>query len=125
MKMNASRCAFMDITLSKFRRFGLYNINGQLIPHANYIKLLGVFIAFDLCWNYHVEVIRAKCAKLLKFVGRNLKGCSPRVLRQSYQALIRPVMFHGVSGWQLSSKENVTKLQRFQNRASRCQKQQP
>ena len=119
MKMNANKCKFMDITLSKLRRFGRYTIDMNPVPHTDYIKLLGVFVAYDLSWNYHVEAIRAKCAKLLGFVNRNLYGCKPSVLCQSYQSLIRPIMFHGTPGWHPTTAENVLKLQRLQNRASR------
>jgi hypothetical protein len=48
MRMNANKSAFTDVTLSKLRGFVLYNISGNPIPHADYIKLLGVFVAFDL-----------------------------------------------------------------------------
>jgi ribonuclease P/MRP protein subunit RPP40 len=79
MKINETKCVFMDVTLSKFRRFGRYFINDFAIPHAEYVKMLGVFIAFDLSWNHHVKYIRAKCARLLGFIHRNMKECTPRV----------------------------------------------
>jgi hypothetical protein len=84
---------FMDITLSKFRRYGLYSVDGRLIPHADYMKMLGVYVAFNLSWNY-VEFIRAKCARLLGFIYRTMKGCRPHVLCQTYQSLIRSNMVH-------------------------------
>jgi hypothetical protein len=82
--------------------------------------LLGVYISFNLSWNTHVEFIRAKSAKLLGFVNRNLKGCSPNVLSQVYLALIRPIIMHGTPSWHPTTISNVVKLQRIQNRASRC-----
>jgi hypothetical protein len=78
--MNGIKCKFMDVTLSKFRRYGRYNIDMNPVPHSVYIKLLGVFVAFNFSWNHHVEATRAKCAKLLGFVNRNLYGCKPSVL---------------------------------------------
>jgi hypothetical protein len=30
------------------RRFGLYSINGSLIEHANYLKILGINISYNL-----------------------------------------------------------------------------
>jgi hypothetical protein len=73
IKLNAIKCKFMDITLSSLRRFGKYYINGVAVVHANCIKMLGVYIPFNLPWNYHADHIRAKAAKLLWFVIRNLR----------------------------------------------------
>ena len=119
MNMNARKCKFMDVTLSKLRRFGRYSIDNTLVPHADYVKLLGVYVAYDMSWNRHVEYIRSKCAKLLGFVNRNIKDCKPAVLCQTYQSLIRPIMMHGTPGWHPTTKDNISKLQRIQNRASR------
>jgi hypothetical protein len=88
MRMNADKCAFMYVTLSNLRRFGLYNINGNPIPHADYIKLLDVFVAFDLSWNYRVEALRSKCRKLLGFVNRNLMA----VFRETYVKHTKPLL---------------------------------
>jgi hypothetical protein len=89
----------MDITLYKFRRYSLYSVDGRLIPHADYMKMLGVYVAFNLSWNYHVDFIRAKCARLLGLVYRTMKGCRPHVLCQTYQSLIRFTMVHATPGW--------------------------
>jgi hypothetical protein len=119
MKLNASKCTFMDVTLSNLRRFGLYKIDDTSLSHADYIKILGVYVAYNLSWNVHVNYICAKSAKLLGFVSRNLRDCSPRIKCQAFTSLIRPIMVHGAPGWHPTSEQNLTKLQRIQNRASR------
>jgi hypothetical protein len=83
------------------------------------MKLLGVYIAYNMSWNFHVDFVRAKCAKLVGFVSRNLKNCSPKVKLQSYLTLIRPVMSYGAPAWHPTSNENMKKLQLLQNRVSR------
>jgi hypothetical protein len=70
--MNANKCKCMYFILSKFRTYGRYNIDINPVPHTDYIKLLGVFVVFNLSWNDHVEATREKCVKLLGFVNRNL-----------------------------------------------------
>ena len=119
MKLNVSECTFMDVTLSKFRRFGRYSLHGTLLSHANSIKMLGVNVAHDLSWKTHTEYVRAKSAKLLGFVSRNMRGCSPPVKRQCYLTLIRPILSYGAPAWHPTTKDNVNKLQLIQNRASR------
>jgi hypothetical protein len=119
MKLNPEKCRFMDVTLSSFRRYGIYNINGVPLGHAEHVKMLGVYVSFNLSWNTHVEYTRAKCAKLLWFVERILKGCTPKIKCQAFQTLIRHVLFHGVPGWHPTTAENMIKLQRVQNKASR------
>ena len=119
MKLNASKCTSMDITLSNLRRFGRYSINDSLLTHADHIKLLGLNISYNLSWNFHNEAVRNKSAKLIAFVSRNLKGCTRKVKQQSYLYLIRPVMTYGAPAWHPTTNENVNKLQLLQNRASR------
>jgi hypothetical protein len=109
----------MDVTVSKFRRFGRYMIGYTLIPHTNNIKLLGLNIAHNLSWKYHTETVRAKSAKLIGFVSRNLRGCSPKVKQQAFITLIRPIMSFGAPAWHPTTHGNIYKLQMLQNRASR------
>jgi hypothetical protein len=111
MRFNETKCVFIDVTLSKFRRFGRYFLIDFAIPHAEYVKILGVFVAFDLSWNHHVEYIRAKCARLLRCIHRNMKECTPRVKSQYFQTLVRPVMFHGIPGCHPTTIQNSMKLQ--------------
>jgi hypothetical protein len=118
MKLNVGKCLFMDITLSKFRRLGRYQITDTLINHA-FTKILGLNIAHNLSWNYHTETVRSKSAKLLGFVNRNLRGCSVKVKRQSHPTLIRPILVFGAPGWHPTSCDNINKIQLIQNRASR------
>jgi ribonuclease P/MRP protein subunit RPP40 len=63
MSLNVNKCKFMDVTLSSLKRFGKYGINGIPLEHADHIKMLGVFVSFNLSWNVHVEYIRARSAK--------------------------------------------------------------
>jgi hypothetical protein len=119
MILNASICKFMDDTLSSFRRIGKYDINGVPLQHIDCIKMLGVYVAFNLSWKNHVDYIRVKCVKLLWIVDRNLKGCSSKIKCQAFQSLIRPIMNHAVPGSYPTTNENLVKLQKIQNRASR------
>ena len=48
-----------------------------------------------------------------------MKECTPRVKCQAYKCLIRPILMHATPGWHPTTKENLLKLQRIQNRASR------
>jgi hypothetical protein len=109
----------MDVTLSSFRRHGRFKFDDTLLQHTDCMKLLGVYISYNLSWNNHVDFVRTKSAQLLGFIFMNLKGCSARVLCQTYLALIRPIMMHGTPGWHPTTKMNVLKLQRIQNRTSR------
>jgi hypothetical protein len=111
MRLNVAKCSFMDVTLSKFRRFGRYMIGNTLIPYTNNIKLLGLNIAHNHSWNNHTETVRAKSAKLIGFVSRNLRGCSPKVEQQAFITLIRPIMSFGAPTWHPTTHGNIYKLQ--------------
>jgi hypothetical protein len=86
MNLNVSKCTFMDISLSKFRRFGRYTVNNELVSHTDNIKLLGIYITHNLSWNLQTDSFRARAAKLLGFVNRNLGKCSPRIKRPRQQS---------------------------------------
>jgi hypothetical protein len=73
MKLNAEKCKFMDVTLSFFRRYGKYNINGIPLENAEYVKMLGVYLSFNMSWNIHVEHIRAKCVNCYGLLIETLK----------------------------------------------------
>jgi hypothetical protein len=119
MSLNVSKCYFMDVTLSRFRRYGRYELNNVLISHTNNIKLLGINISYNLSWNLQTDYVRARSAKVLGFLCRSLRGCSSRVKRQAYLTLVRPIITYGIPAWHPTSKDNIHKLQLIQNRASR------
>jgi ribonuclease P/MRP protein subunit RPP40 len=103
MSLNVSNCKFMDVTLSSFRRIGRYVINNVPVDHTDHIKMLSVYVAFNLSWNNHVEYLRSKTAKLLGFISRNLKECTPRVKCQAYQC--HAAHIHACDSWLASHYE--------------------
>jgi hypothetical protein len=103
----------------RVRRYGRYAINNVMLAHTNSTKMLGVNVTYNISWNLHTEFVRTKSAKLLGFVCRNLRGCSPRVKCQSFLTLIRPVITYGAPSWHPTTNENLNMLQIIQNKAFR------
>jgi len=87
MELNLEKCKAMDISFAAPQHHR-YNIDGTDLPYCESEKLLGVVITPDLKWNAHVAAVRAKTARTLGFVSRTLRGCSTRVKRTAYLALV-------------------------------------
>jgi hypothetical protein len=81
------------------------------VEHAGHIKMLEIHVSFNLSRNAHVNYLRSKIAKLLGFLCRNIKDCTPKVKCPAYQFFIRPVLTHASSGCHPTTKNNLLKLQ--------------
>jgi hypothetical protein len=118
MELNLDKCKSMDITRATPMQHP-YTIGGTELPYCEAEKLLGVVISPDLKWNAHVAGVRAKAARTLGFVSRTLRGCSTRVKRTAYLALVRPLLLYGTPAWHPTSHENVLKLERLHRKGLR------
>jgi hypothetical protein len=118
MELNLGKCKSMDITFSDPLQHP-YTIDGVVLPYCKSEKLLGVTISSDLKWNAHVDAVRAKGARTLGFVSRMMRGCSSRVRRTAYLALVRPVLLYGTPAWHPTTQENLLKLERLHRKGLR------
>jgi hypothetical protein len=112
MALNPKKCKVMDITHAHTPLYFEYTIDGAALEYVDRQRLLGVHVSSDLRWSVHTDTVRAKAAQRLSFVGRNLQGCTPRVKRLAYQALVQPLMTFGLPAWHPTTVENLQKLER-------------
>jgi hypothetical protein len=121
LNKETNRFRLLVITLSSVRRYGKYNINRIRLGHTEHVKMLGVYVSFNLFWNTHVEYTREICAKFLWFVERNLKSCTSKIKCQAFQThrIWHVTWCPGVAPHYCRKYDNMIKLQRVQNKASR------
>jgi ribonucleases P/MRP protein subunit RPP40 len=103
MELNASKCHVLDITRARTPLHAAYNVSGTVLVYNTTERILGVHVSSNLKWNAHTDIARAKAAKVLSFAARNLHGCSPRVKRLAYQAMVEPLLFYGTPAWHPST----------------------
>jgi hypothetical protein len=90
MALNIAKCTVMDVTLSYAALHYDYVINNLSLPYVKSVTTLGIFITQNLSWNMQTEYVKSKCAKILGFVYKYLRGCTLRVKRQAYFTLMSP-----------------------------------
>jgi hypothetical protein len=118
MELNLTKCKAMDITLAA-PLLHPYTIGDVVLPYSKTEKVLGVTVSSDLKWNAHVDAMRAKAARSLGFVSRMMRGCSSRVRRTAYLALVRPLLLYGTPAWHPTTQENLLKLERLHRKGLR------
>ena len=120
MEFNVSKCFIMNITLAtKNRVQHTYTMKGQSLINTTNTKYLGITISSDLKWNKHIDIITAKATRILNFIRRNLKRCPQKLKEKAYLTYVRPQLEYCSTVWDPHTKENITKIDKIQNRAAR------
>ena len=94
-------------------------IGDHKLLQCNEISDLGVKIDCSLAWDTQTDIV---CKKLFFIVSRlsRLKAVLPIYLLMSiYTSVIQPTIGYAISIWGCTSKQNIYKIQRLQNRAAR------
>ena len=96
-----------------------YQLDGHILQHVDRCKYLGVNIASDLNWSYHIDKITKKASSTLGFIRRNLRFCPGSSKRMAYFSLVRSGLEYGASVWDPFHATDITTLERVQKRAVR------
>ena len=94
-------------------------IGDHKLLQCNEISYLGIKIDCTLAWDTQTDIV---CTKLVFIVSRRsrLKAVLPTYLLMSiYTNVIQPTIDYAISIWGCTSKQNIYKIQRLQNRAAR------
>ena len=90
------------------------------IPLVSDFRYLGLKIANTLSWDkYIIEHCKSINWKVVQLKQMSKTGCSSNLLLQTYKTFIQQKFDYGISLWGCTSKKNIRKVQRIQNRAAR------
>jgi len=122
MLLNASKTCIMNATLTQRQVYDsdICIDNANLVP-CNGVNFLGIFLDNNLSFNIHVQNIVKKCNARL-FLMRKLKvvGLSAEGLKLFYNTNVRSLVTYAAPAWfSLLSKQNKTKIESLQIRATR------
>jgi hypothetical protein len=94
-------------------------IGQTVLEQVQCFKYLGLY--FDPClkWTAHVDKISAKVSQRIGIMSRVGKYIPPDVTVKLYKALILPIIHYGDIIWSKGNCNNVSRVQRLQNRAGR------
>ena len=80
---------------------------------------LGLEIDSCLTWNNHITKLSKKLGPVIAQLQRIRPFLSQAQLNTLYFSFVQPHIDYGLTIWGFSSKTNIQKIQRFQNRAAR------
>ena len=96
----------------------LISIGNETIKKISKCKTLGVIIDDKLSWKDHINEISAKVSKGLGIM-RRIKTFVTQVMQSIYNSLILPYFDYCNMVWENTTKYNLQKIQKMQNRAAR------
>jgi len=113
-------CAILIGTNQRLQKQNLsISVENMSLSNVDSIKYLGVTIDQNLSWNTHISAICKKVSPKIEML-RKLKCKLPRdQICIIYESIIQPHFDYCISVWGHTSKNNITLLQRLQNRAAR------
>ena len=80
---------------------------------------MGLTVDSNLSWNKHVEELCCKLGARVGVLYRLSKILPVECLKSLYFSMVQSVIDYGLTVWGHTSKQNILKVQRFQNRAAR------
>ena len=99
MEFNASKCEVLTVTNKSPPIVTNYMLHGQALKNLKSAKYSEITITSDLKWNTHIDNIRAKANKTLRFVKRNVRTRQTSIKTKAYQALNRPTLEYCTCVW--------------------------
>ena len=118
---NKSKCMLMN---SKYRTRlednQLHvNINDINMEQVKKVKYLGVTIDENLTWNDHISMLCKNLGFKVSTLSRIKNMVTPEMLKTVYNSIIQPTIDYAITVWGNTSAENLSKIQRLQNKAAR------
>ena len=119
MKINHRKTK--KLTITRCKKFNTtYKLNGINIDETNEIKFLGIILDSRLTLHSHVSTKLAQASAKIQYLqNMNKLGLSMTAKRRAYIALIRTILEYGSSMLCMLNRDNIKKLETFQNRCLR------
>ena len=119
---NTKSNVMLVITRQMLSRIDNTDINiciDQKLLQCSNINYLGIEIDCTLSWDLQIDIL---CKKLFFIISKlsRLKAVIPSyLLLLVYASMIQPKIDYAISIWGYTSRHNLNKIQRLQNRAAR------
>lgn len=95
------------------------SLNNVAVEQVQEIKLLGVTLDSILSWSEHIDLLVQKMGRNISVVRRCSPFLTPQLTKQVLQTLVLSHLDYCSVVWSGTTKTNLQKLQRVQNRAAR------
>ena len=119
MSLHPEKCNVLTVSRKKQPITNSYNLNGHQLEHVATAKYLGVSITSDMKWNQHISNICKKANNTMSFLKRNLNIRNANIKEKAYKSLVRPTLEYACTTWDPYLKEDKTRIEMVQRRATR------
>ena len=126
LKLNVDKSCIMYIgSIQRLNSLNIGNhphgpfVNDKILDISSNYKYLGLTVDSNLSWNKHVEELCCKLGARVRVPYRLSKILPVECLKSLYFSMVQSVIDYGLTVWGHTSKQNILKVQRFQNRAAR------
>ena len=95
------------------------NVNGTDVPLKSCVKLLGVFIDYELTFSKHVNYICKRTSRQLNAIRRISKYLKRDCLMKLFHAFVSSNFNYCPTTWHFSSKSSTMKIEKVHKAALR------
>ena len=95
------------------------NVNGTNVPLKSCVKLLGVFIDYELTFSEHVNYICKRISRQLNAIRRLSKYLKSDCLMKLFHTFVSSNFNHCPTTWHFTSKSNTMKIEKVHKAALR------
>ena len=118
MAFNADKCFVIRVGTKRKTIKQEYTIHNHILEVVEESKYLGVTIGKDLTWNTHIINITNKANKTLRFIKRNIHGCTQKVKQHTFTTMVRPTLEYASTCWDPHSKDLIEDIEKVQKKNS-------
>lgn len=121
IKANESKSVQVTFTMRK-ETCPPVTLNGRQLPQADEAKYLGMYLDRRLTWKKHIWTKRKQLGTKLRSMYWMLGKRSKLALHNKvmiYKSIFQPIWTYGCQLWGSTSKTNILKIERFQNKLLR------
>ena len=121
LELNLKKCKSMLIgSKRKVKNANLIiKYKKEIIEQVHEFKYLGVVLDDCLSWNKHIEKVFTKISRIIGCIRQIKHNIPQNILIMLYNALILPHIDYGIVIWGRTSKCNIKKIQKLQNKYAR------
>ncbi len=96
-----------------------YEMNGTKLESVQYVKDLGVKIAFNLKFSQQCKDAAGEAYRMLDFINRNFSFKTKDVILSLCISLVKPHLEYTVQFWAPHHAKDIAKLEAVQRRAAK------
>ena len=121
--INAKKCSTMltasKTNLLKYKDHLDITLQNTKLTNEKELKYLGIQIDSDISWDSQINKLCKNLAFKVSQLGRISREVPQEILNTINNSGIQPIIDYAITGWGTTTKQNLDKVQRIQNYATR------